>query len=292
MADDIVIDFDIAQINGMAARNCIRDYIAANDWQFNGDDEESLQSNINSASRAMVNLALDRHYRSFGEMKDDEFVSILRQYAHPVIHDDDEDEAPHASADAPVNTLKDVPAHTQPSDSQQPSATQDAPTMDHAPEHAQSPSQTFPATHESTPEMTSLQPSRARHRATPSASSSEPTRVADSSDHAPATDAAPVAHAVDAPGQLTGSFPKAALNAGPVSRGIVDRYIYSIQWSSEHHTYVGTVLELPGLSWVASTPLQALQGIIDASERWVNNMYKRGEQPPTPYGERVYNATS
>lgn len=140
--------------------------------------------------------------------------------------------------------------------------------------------------------MTSLQPSRARHRATPSASSSEPTRVADSSDHAPATDAAPVAHAVDAPGQLTGSFPKAALNAGPVSRGIVDRYIYSIQWSSEHHTYVGTVLELPGLSWVASTPLQALQGIIDASERWVNNMYKRGEQPPTPYGERVYNATS
>lgn len=292
MADDIVIDFDIAQINGMAARNCIRDYIAANDWQFNGDDEESLQSNINSASRAMVNLALDRHYRSFGEMKDDEFVSILRQYAHPVIHDDDEDEAPHASADAPVNTLKDVPAHTQPSDSQQPSATQDAPTMDHAPEHAQSPSQTFPATHESTPEMTSLQPSRARHRATPSASSSEPTRVADSSDHAPATDAAPVAHAVDAPGQLTGSFHKAALNAGPVSRGIVDRYIYSIQWSSEHHTYVGTVLELPGLSWVASTPLQALQGIIDASERWVNNMYKRGEQPPTPYGERVYNATS
>ena len=292
MADDIVIDFDIAQINGMAARNCIRDYIAANDWQFNGDDEESLQSNINSASRAMVNLALDRHYRSFGEMKDEEFVSILRQYAHPVIHDDDEDEAPHASADAPVNTLKDVPAHTQPSDSQQPSATQDAPTMDHAPEHAQSPSQTFPATHESTPEMTSLQPSRARHRATPSASSSEPTRVADSSDHAPATEAAPVAHAVDAPGQLTGSFPKAALNAGPVSRGIVDRYIYSIQWSSEHHTYVGTVLELPGLSWVASTPLQALQGIIDASERWVNNMYKRGEQPPTPYGERVYNATS
>jgi len=292
MADDIVIDFDIAQINGMAARNCIRDYIAANDWQFNGDDEESLQSNINSASRAMVNLALDRHYRSFGEMKDDEFVSILRQYAHPVIHDDDEDKAPHASADAPVNTLKDVPAHTQPSDSQQPSATQDAPTMDHAPEHAQSPSQTFPATHESTPEMTSLQPSRARHRATPSASSSEPTRVADSSDHAPATDAAPAAHAVDAPGQLTGSFPKAALNAGPVSRGIVDRYIYSIQWSSEHHTYVGTVLELPGLSWVASTPLQALQGIIDASERWVNNMYKRGEQPPTPYGERVYNATS
>ena len=55
---------------------------------------------------------------------------------------------------------------------------------------------------------------------------------------------------------------------------------------------MGTVLELPGLSWVASTPLQALQGIIDASERWVNNMYKRGEQPPTPYGERVYNATS
>ena len=120
MADDIVIDFDIAQINGMAARNCIRDYIAANDWQFNGDDEESLQSNINSASRAMVNLALDRHYRSFGEMKDNEFVGILRQYAHPVIHDDDEDEAPQASADASVNTLKDVPAHAQPSDSQQP----------------------------------------------------------------------------------------------------------------------------------------------------------------------------
>lgn len=289
MADDIVIDFDIAQINGMAARNCIRDYIAANDWQFNGDDEESLQSNINSASRAMVNLALDRHYRSFGEMKDDEFVSILRQYAHPVIHDDDEDEAPHASADA--NTLKDVPAHAQPSDSQQPSATQDAPAMDHAPEHAQSPSLTFPTTHESTPEMTSLQPSRARHRATSSTPTSSP-RVAHSGTATPAAHSAPVTTPVDAPGQLTGSFPKAELNAEPVSHGIVDRYIYSIQWSSEHHTYVGTVLELPGLSWVASTPLQALQGIIDASERWVNNMYKRGEQPPTPYGERVYNATS
>lgn len=291
MADDIVIDFDIAQINGMAARNCIRDYIAANDWQFNGDDEESVQSNINSASRAMVNLALDRHYRSFGEMKDDEFVSILRQYAHPVIHDDDEDKAPHASADAPVNTLKDVPAHTQPSDSQQPSATQDAPAMDHAPEHTQSPSPTFPTTHESTPEMTSLQPSRARHRATSSTPASSP-RVAHSGTSTPAAHSAPVTTPVDAPGQLTGSFPKAELNAEPVSHGIVDRYIYSIQWSSEHHTYVGTVLELPGLSWVASTPLQALQGIIDASERWVNNMYKRGEQPPTPYGERVYNATS
>ena len=274
MADDIVIDFDIAQINGMAARNCIRDYIAANDWQFNGDDEESLQSNINSASRAMVKLALDRHYRSFGEMKDD-----------------DEDEAPQASADASVNTLKDVPAHAQPSDSQQPSATQDAPAMDHAPEHAQSPSLTFPTTHESTPEMTSLQPSRARHRATSSTPASSP-RVAHSGTSTPAAHSAPVTTPVDAPGQLTGSFPKAELNAEPVSHGIVDRYIYSIQWSSEHHTYVGTVLELPGLSWVASTPLQALQGIIDASERWVNNMYKRGEQPPTPYGERVYNATS
>ena len=280
MADDIVIDFDIAQINGMAARNCIRDYIAANDWQFNGDDEESLQGNMDSASRAMVNLALDKHYRSFGEMKDDEFVGILKQYAHPVIHDEDDDDTPLPSPGTPTVEERQTA----------PRATAPAPTG--TPEHAQAPAMTFPTTHEGTPAMTSLQPSRARHRATPSASSPEPTRVAGSSAHAPATHAAPTAHAVDAPGQLTGSFPKGALNAGPVSRGIVDRYIYSIQWSSEHHTYVGTVLELPGLSWVASTPLQALQGIIDASERWVNNMYKRGEQPPTPYGERVYNATS
>lgn len=280
MADDIVIDFDIAQINGMAARNCIRDYIAANDWQFNGDDEESLQGNMDSASRAMVNLALDKHYRSFGEMKDDEFVGILKQYAHPVIHDEDDDDTPLPSPGTPTVEERQTA----------PRATAPAPTG--TPEHAQAPAMTFPTTHEGTPEMTSSQPSRARHRATPSASSPESTRVAGSSAHAPATHAAPAAHAVDAPGQLTGSFPKAALNAGPVSRGIVDRYIYSIQWSSEHHTYVGTVLELPGLSWVASTPLQALQGIIDASERWVNNMYKRGEQPPTPYGERVYNATS
>lgn len=280
MADDIVIDFDIAQINGMAARNCIRDYIAANDWQFNGDDEESLQGNMDSASRAMVNLALDKHYRSFGEMKDDEFVGILKQYAHPVIHDEDDDDTPLPSPGTPTVEERQTA----------PRATAPAPTG--TPEHAQAPAMTFPTTHEGTPEMTSLQPSRARHRATPSASSPEPTPVAGGSAHAPATHAAPAAHAVDAPGQLTGSFPKAALNAGPVSRGIVDRYIYSIQWSSEHHTYVGTVLELPGLSWVASTPLQALQGIIDASERWVNNMYKRGEQPPTPYGERVYNATS
>lgn len=280
MADDIVIDFDIARINGMAARNCIKDYIAANDWQFNGDDEESLQSNMNSASRAMVNLALDKHYRSFGEMKDDEFVSILRQYAHPVIHNN-EDDSPHVTADAPIFSRQ--PASTQSSTIAQADA----------PGSTETPAMTFPSTaNESTPEMTSLQPSRARHRATSSTPSSSPTRIAQSDARIPAAHAAPTATAVDAPGQLTGSFLKTELDAAPVNRGVVDRYIYSIQWSSEHHTYVGTVLELPGLSWVASTPLQALQGIIDASERWVNNMLKRGEQPPTPFGERVHNATS
>lgn len=39
------------------------------------------------------------------------------------------------------------------------------------------------------------------------------------------------------------------------------QYSYMVRWSDEDKEYVGTVRELPGLSWLDSSPEKALNGI-------------------------------
>jgi predicted RNase H-like HicB family nuclease len=53
---------------------------------------------------------------------------------------------------------------------------------------------------------------------------------------------------------------------------IVRRYTYCIQWSDEDGEYVATVLEFPGLSWLASNELEALQGLHMVVEETVNDL--------------------
>jgi predicted RNase H-like HicB family nuclease len=40
-----------------------------------------------------------------------------------------------------------------------------------------------------------------------------------------------------------------------------DRYTYRVTWSEEDEEYVGLCAEFPGLSWLASTPEEALAGV-------------------------------
>ena len=41
----------------------------------------------------------------------------------------------------------------------------------------------------------------------------------------------------------------------------VEHYTYKVHWSSEDDLYVGTVAELPSLSWLAEDAAEALTGV-------------------------------
>ena len=53
-----------------------------------------------------------------------------------------------------------------------------------------------------------------------------------------------------------------------------DRYTYRVVWSDEDQEYVGTVAELPSLSWLAADV--------------VKDMEAAGETPPLPLHDRHY----
>jgi predicted HicB family RNase H-like nuclease len=61
-----------------------------------------------------------------------------------------------------------------------------------------------------------------------------------------------------------------------------DRYTYRITWSQDDQEHVGLCLEFPSLSWLASSPEDALLGIRKVVEDAVSDMRTNGENPPTP----------
>lgn len=65
-----------------------------------------------------------------------------------------------------------------------------------------------------------------------------------------------------------------------------NHYTYKIEWSDEDEEWVGTVLELPNLSWLDKTPDQALNGIQQVARECVNDMTKQGKEPPIPLSDR------
>ena len=67
-----------------------------------------------------------------------------------------------------------------------------------------------------------------------------------------------------------------------------DRYTYRVIWSEEDNEYVGLCAEFPGLSWLASTPEEALKGIRQVVADVVSDMEKNGETIPTPIATRKY----
>ncbi len=66
------------------------------------------------------------------------------------------------------------------------------------------------------------------------------------------------------------------------------KYAYRVVWSEEDGEFVGTVAEMPLLSWLACDPSAALEGIRSLAEETVVDMEASGEKPPDPYATRCY----
>ena len=67
-----------------------------------------------------------------------------------------------------------------------------------------------------------------------------------------------------------------------------DRYTYRVTWSEEDKEYIGLCVEFPGLSWLASTQEEALEGIRQAVADVVADMKVSGELAPEPIAIRHY----
>ena len=67
-----------------------------------------------------------------------------------------------------------------------------------------------------------------------------------------------------------------------------DHYTYRITWSSEDGEHLGLCAEFPSLSWLASTPREALVGIQELVKGVIADMQETGESPPEPLADRTY----
>ena len=67
-----------------------------------------------------------------------------------------------------------------------------------------------------------------------------------------------------------------------------DRYTYRVTWSAEDGEYVGSCTEFSSLSWLDSSPEQALAGIRKLVAACVRDMRKSGEEVPAPIASRPF----
>lgn len=67
-----------------------------------------------------------------------------------------------------------------------------------------------------------------------------------------------------------------------------DRYTYRVTWSEDDSEYVGLCAEFPSLSWLASTPEEALKGIRKLVADIVKDMDANRETIPKPIACRHY----
>ena len=68
----------------------------------------------------------------------------------------------------------------------------------------------------------------------------------------------------------------------------INRYADRVVWSQEDGEYVGTVAEMPSLSWLADTPEKAFDGIRSLAVEAVADMEALGEAAPAPIASRAY----
>lgn len=61
-----------------------------------------------------------------------------------------------------------------------------------------------------------------------------------------------------------------------------DRYTYRFTWSEEDSEYIGLCMEFANLSWLASEPEAAFQGIRQVVTDVVTDLQKNGEPVPKP----------
>src|SRR3972149_4494338 len=67
-----------------------------------------------------------------------------------------------------------------------------------------------------------------------------------------------------------------------------DHYTYRVTWSEEDGEYVALCAEFPSLSWLASEPEAALQGIRQLVEEVVTDLQAGGERIPEPLALKKY----
>ncbi len=67
-----------------------------------------------------------------------------------------------------------------------------------------------------------------------------------------------------------------------------DHYTYRVTWSEEDGEYVGLCAEFSSLSWLASEPEAALQGIRQVVADVVMDLQSSGENIPEPLAAKKY----
>lgn len=65
-------------------------------------------------------------------------------------------------------------------------------------------------------------------------------------------------------------------------------YTYRVRWSTEDAAYIGTVAELPSLSWAAQTQIDAFTGIRALVADVLDDMRASDETPPQALADRSF----
>jgi len=65
-------------------------------------------------------------------------------------------------------------------------------------------------------------------------------------------------------------------------------YTYRVAWSEQDGEHVATVAEMPSLSWLAPSPLEAFSGLADLVNEVVADLEANGEPVPEPLVDRSY----
>ncbi len=69
---------------------------------------------------------------------------------------------------------------------------------------------------------------------------------------------------------------------------VAEHYTYRVCWSVEDAGYVGTVAEMPSLSWVADKQHDAFAGIRQLVQQVVDDVLASGQTPPQAIADRTY----
>ena len=63
-------------------------------------------------------------------------------------------------------------------------------------------------------------------------------------------------------------------------------YTFGLKWSDEDREFVGLCAELPGLSWLSRSQIDALKGIVAAARDAVSILERDGDHVPDPLKTR------
>lgn len=73
-----------------------------------------------------------------------------------------------------------------------------------------------------------------------------------------------------------------------MARKEIDLYTYRVTWSDDDQEFVGLCAEFPSLSWLESTPEDALKGIRKVVASVLKDMRSANEEIPEPISIKNY----